>query len=443
MSRSVSDVSIVTINWNGKDHLETLLPSLAVLQAGEIILVDNGSSDGSQEFARSRYPGVKIIQNDTNRGFAQPNNRAAEVAKGRYLAFINNDMRVDPRWIEAALARLDGNVVCTGSRILDWAGEKIDFNGSSLQYLGYALQRDLGQQPWRSVGSPDRVLFPCGGAMLINREVFRQIGGFDEDYFAIFEDVDLGWRLWLSGYEVAFASDSVAFHKGHGTFRTQANEKMRYLMHRNALLTVLKNYEEPAFRKIFALAVVLAIKRAVLFSGVEKERFYLWSKTQERLANSDRSAFTQVLDSLNHLVAVDDVLDQLPAMLEKRARVQALRKRQDAEIFPLFVDPFRPIVENSAYLKAERAHLDALGLSELFEPLACPAAPSVSLPDFQEKLATLRREVNALQWLESQAVLHPATTTGKPGPRRFLRTWRTEGFAVAWRRFLEHVNRGL
>ncbi|RPJ82531.1 MAG: glycosyltransferase, partial [Acidobacteria bacterium] len=405
MSRSASDVSVVTVNWNGKGHLETLLPSVAVLEPREIILVDNGSSDGSQEFVRSRYPAVRIVQNETNRGFAQPNNLAAEVAQGRYLAFVNNDMRVDLEWISAALARMTGSVVCAGSRILDWSGEKIDFNGSSLQYLGYALQRDIGQ-PWRSVGNPDRILFPCGGAMVIEREVFLRVGGFDEDYFAIYEDVDLGWRLWLAGYEVAFAPDSIVFHKGHGTFKTQANEKMRYLMHRNALLTVFKNYEEENFRKIFPLAIVLAVKRAVLFSGVERERFYLWGRSRQRLEDSDPSACVQILDALNHLVAVDDVLDRLPVLLEKRARIQALRKRPDAEIFPFFVDPFRQIVENSPYLTVERSHLESLALTELFKPLACPAAPSDRVSGFRDKVAELRRELGALQSLESQAVLH-------------------------------------
>ncbi len=432
---------MVTVNWNGKDHLETLLPSLEALKPGEIIVVDNGSSDGSQDFVRARHPGVKIIQNDTNRGFAQPNNRAAEVARGRYLALVNNDMRADAGWIRAALDRLDGNVVCAGSRILDWSGEKVDFNGSSLQYLGYALQRDIGQ-PWQSVTSPDRILFACGGAMIIDREVFRQVGGFDPDYFAIFEDVDLGWRLWLAGYEVAFAADSLAFHKGHGTLKSHAGEKMRYLMHRNALLTVFKNYEEATFRKVFPLAIFLAIKRAVLFSGADKESFYLWSKSRERLEHSDPSAGIQILDALNHLVALDDILETLPALLEKRARVQALRKRPDAEIFPLFVDPFRPIVDDSAYRNVERSHLEMLGLTELFDPLVCPAAPPIQTPDLEDKVGQLRRELEGLQWLATQAALHPPAIS-KPGLRRFLRTWRAQGFAAAWRRFLEHVDRGL
>jgi len=179
MSRSVSDVSVVTVNWNGKEHLETLLPSLSALGAAEIIVVDNGSIDGSQDFVRTRYPAVRIIQNDVNRGFAQPNNLAAEVARGRFLALVNNDMRVDANWLGAALARLGNSIASVGSRILDWQGEEIDFNGSSLQYLGYALQQDAGKKK-EEAASPDRILFPCGGAMVVDREIFRRVGGFDE-----------------------------------------------------------------------------------------------------------------------------------------------------------------------------------------------------------------------------------------------------------------------
>jgi len=441
MSRSVSDVSVVTVNWNGKEHLETLLPSLSALGAAEIIVVDNGSIDGSQDFVRTRYPAVRIIQNDVNRGFAQPNNLAAEVARGRFLALVNNDMRVDANWLGAALARLGNSIASVGSRILDWQGEEIDFNGSSLQYLGYALQQDAGKKK-EEAASPDRILFPCGGAMVVDREIFRRDGGIDEDYLAIFEDVDLGWRLWLAGYEVAFAQDSVAFHKGHATFRAQASEKMRYLMHRNALLTILKNYEEAAFRKVFPLAIVLAIKRAVLFSGVEKDRFYLWAKSRERLEQQDASACLQILDALNHLVAVDDVLENLPAFLRKREQVQALRRRADSEIFGLFVDPFRRIVEDTGYLHAEKIALEMFEIEKLFEPLLCPPVLPDWLDGLEKRADLLRRELTSLQWQESQASQHPSGRATR-SLRQFLKSWRTEGFAVAWHRFLERVNRGL
>ena len=173
---------------------------------------------------------------------------------------------------------------------------------------------------------------------------FWNLGGFDSDFFALYEDVDLGWRLWLAGHRVVMAPDSVVRHRGHATLETQAPEKTRYLMHRNALLTIFKNYEEENFRKIVPLALLLSVKRAVHFSGVRKESFYLWSETRHKLEEGDAAARSQLLDSLNHLVAVDDVLQSLPRLLEKRRRVQALRRRSDREIMELFGDPLRRIV---------------------------------------------------------------------------------------------------
>ena len=296
MSPSPGDVSVVTVNWNGKSHLSTLLPPLLALGPGEVIVVDNGSADGSQGFLRKRYPQVRLLENGVNRGFAQPCNLGAETARGSHVAFINNDMRPEPDWLTAALGKLDAQTPCVASRILDWEGRRIDYNGSSLHYLGYGLQEDPGL-PVEEAPRRDQVLFPCGGAMLVDRRVFLEVGGFDPDFFALFEDVDLGWRLWLAGHRVVMAPDSVVRHRGHATLETQAPEKTRYLMHRNALLTIFKNYDEENFRKIVPLALVLSVKRAVHFSGVRKESFYLWSETRHKLDEGDETARSQLLDS--------------------------------------------------------------------------------------------------------------------------------------------------
>jgi hypothetical protein len=296
---------------------------------------------------------------------------------------INNDMRADAGWLRSALARFRDGVACVGSRILDWEGGRVDFNGSSLQYLGYAVQKDVGLLA-QDLSHSDSILFACGGAMIVDREVFLRVGGLDEDFFAVYEDVDLGWRLWLAGYQVMFAPDSLVFHKGHGTFSAHQNEKMRYLMHRNALLTVLKNYEEETFRKILPMAVLLAIKRAVLFSGVKRERFYLWADTKFRLENKDVAAETQLLDALNHIVALDDVLEQLPQVVAARQRVQSLRRRSDSDIFALFVDPFRNIVTDPEYQAQESRMLETFGLAELFSAVACPSLPPDVTPARQQ-----------------------------------------------------------
>ena len=440
MSPLPSDVSVVTVNWNGKRHLQTLLPTLRSTGCGEILVVDNGSSDGSQALVRRDFPGVELIENATNRGFAHPCNQAAERASRRYLAFINNDMKAHPDWLGKGLPLLGGGTVCAGSRILDWSGERIDFNGSSLQYLGYALQRDIGLLV-EEVSQNGEILFPCGGAMLIDREVFLEVGGFDADYFALFEDVDLGWRLWVMGHRVAFAAESITYHRGHSTLQTQNLPKVRYLMHRNALLTILKNYDERRFQKILPVAVRLAIKRAVHFSGVDPEAFYIWSDTEAKLQDGDSETRKRLLDFLNHLVAVDDVLQQLPGVLAKRKRVQKKRRRRDERIFELFTDPFRLIVEDAGYALEEMRLLDVLNFPQLGLDQHRKAA--ARLPQqLEARIERLERQLSHSQW---NAQHHLSRAPSRPGfsLRRLLREFRDEGLGATWGRLKERVEDGL
>ncbi|HSR68944.1 MAG TPA: glycosyltransferase family 2 protein [Acidobacteriota bacterium] len=436
-----SQVSVITVNWNGRGHLEHLVPSLQACGCGEIIVVDNGSSDGSKEYLRRRHPQVQIIENDCNRGFAGPSNQGAQAARGRCLAFINNDMRADPGWLEEGLARLSPERPCVASRILDWEGKRIDFNGSSLQYLGFALQQDIGELAER-VKDRDEVLFPCGGAMLIERQVFLDLEGFDPDYFAIFEDVDLGWRLWLSGYGVAFAPRSIAYHRGHATFARHANERMRYLMHRNALLTVIKNYEEELFQKVFPLAVRLAIRRAVLLSGVERESFYLWAEARRQLRSGDEAAQERWIDALNHLVALDDVLERLPQVLEKRRRVQALRRRPDSEILERFDDPLRRIVEDPEYEMEEQSWLRLLALDRHLPLEQAPDPRSRQADRLSAKVEDLRRQLDRLQRQGTQALATPPPA-GRPGLKAFLDSLRKDGPGLTLKRVARRLRRGL
>jgi hypothetical protein len=321
-----------------------------------------------------------------------------------------------------------------GSRILDWDGRKVDFNGSSLQYLGYALQQDIGEIVNR-VSHQDEILFACGGAMLIDRKLFLEIGGFDEDFFAVFEDVDLGWRLWLSGERIAFAPDSVTYHRGHSTLASQGSAKMRYLMHRNALLTIIKNYEESSFRQILPLAIVMAVKRAVRCSGVRKESFYLWSDVTHDVPASD-----SMMDALNHLVALEDVLESLPKSLSKRSRVQALRKRSEEEILSLFRDPLRPIVEDPEYVAQEVEYLKLLGLDELL-PVDEYERFTTGLDDeLGLRVAELRNELTGIQWQGIRALTH---LDGKGKLGGVFQLWRTLGFWKALVRSAKKLHRGL
>ncbi len=429
MSRSVSDISVITVNWNGRAHLEELIPSLLPLGPKEIIVVDNGSSDDSVAFLERTYPEIVILRNETNQGFCQPNNLAAAEARGDVLALINNDMRAHPEWLTEGLRGLH-RTPCTACRILDWDGKRIDYNGSSLQYLGYALQKDIGELV-QDVPHEERILFPCGGAMLIDRQTFLDMGGFDESFFALYEDVDLGWRLWLAGHEVSFSPDSIVYHRGHTTFETQGVAKMRYLMHRNALLTILKNYEDETLHRVFPAAILLAIKRAVRCSGVRRESFYLWENVESKLETGDRGTHFEVLDALNHLVAVEDVLKMLPDLMQKRRQVQQMRRRSDSEIMKLFNDPLRPIVEDRDYISEESELLEALGLDKVFD-LSGYREYSSKLPDQKSARAReLRDELRGLEWVGTSALLHPPRPRTQSKLRKFLAAWKHSGLRQA------------
>lgn len=440
MSRSVSDVSVVTVNWNGRSHLEALLPSVLALRPSEVIVVDNGSRDGSVEFLRTRFPEVRLLVNDRNRGFAEPNNLAAQEAQGSTLAFINNDMRCHPDWLEAGLEGLE-SAACVASRILNWEGDRIDYNGGSLQYLGYALQMDMGVLLDR-VTRREKVLFPCGGAMLIDRDTFLKVGGFDPDFFAIFEDVDLGWRLWLAGYEVHLRPDSLVYHRGHGTFRSHAEAKMRYLMHRNALMTIIKNYSDVNLRAILPLAVILAVRRAVRLSGVERESFYLWAEAERRRASAPFEA-SDLQDCLSHLVSVDDVLARLPDLLARRMEVQRMRRRTDEEILALFQDPLRPIVEDGDFIRRETELIEMLGLDLLFDTRSYRSEGDRFSDPAAGRLRKVEEELRRLQWIGGHALGHPPAPDRRSRFRRFADVWRAQGPAEACRRAWEALRRGV
>ncbi len=356
-------ISIIIVNFNGSEHLPEIFKSLHSLdypgEKLEILFFDNGSNDDSLQIVRRECPEAIVISNAKNMGFAAPHRIAAEKATGKVLAFVNNDMRVHPQWVREGIACLDrdAGIVCVASKILSWDGQEIDFSGGSLQYLGYAQQYHNNE-----VNDRDPILFPCGGAMFICRDIFLEAGAFDDDYFAIFEDVDLGWRLWLLGYKVVMAQRSITYHKGHATLDSKGQTQKRYLMHRNALVTIIKNYEQENLQKILPTAMNLALKRALLFMGVDKKNFYFWEKKTARIQLNNNS-----IEGMLHLVVLDDIFDDYENIARKRKLVQDKRKRSDKQLFELFGDPFRNIMGFREYFWQELSLLGGFHLHELFQ----------------------------------------------------------------------------
>ena len=211
-------VSVLVVTLNGRAHLETCLPSLLAQDYPrdryEILVVDNASTDGSVELVRQQFSGVGIVAHRRNLGFAGAYHAAIPTARGELLAFLNNDTRVEPSWLsELVRATRDQGAAAAGSKMLGWDGSTIDFCGGIVSLLGHAWQDQHGHPASSGGSATKKLLFACGGAMLVDRAAYDDAGGFDPEYFAYFEDVDLGWRMALRGHTTVLAPTSIVYHR--------------------------------------------------------------------------------------------------------------------------------------------------------------------------------------------------------------------------------------
>lgn len=373
-------------------------------------MVDNGSQDDSIRYVKDNFPWVNVIQNNRNLGFAKGNNIGAKKASGEYIAFLNNDTRVDPNWLKELIATISEKegVICVGGRILSWNGRKIDFVGGSLNFYGMGFHPHYGELNSDCITETKEILFACGGSMLINKEVFLECGGFDEDYFAYFEDVDLGWRLWVLGYKVMFTPRAITYHRYQATSKKFPTYKRVVLYERNALYTIIKNYNDENLYKILPIAILLTIKRGLMLSTFDKHSFsieksspsgpHLKLLTKSFFIRVERAikyygllrAFVEIgrrmlksigakvtpfdegliplpKESLSPLVALDDLIESLPDLMKKRKWIQSKRKRSDSEILSLFITPFHPNPPFPEYVKIQQSLAHCFNINKIFE----------------------------------------------------------------------------
>ena len=218
------EVSVIIVSWNGRQHLETSLTSVQAQPGVEVetIVVDNGSNDGTAAFVRSRFPWARLIALDVNRGFAGGNNVGAAAARGRYVAFLNNDTCAERGWIRALLAGIDeaaGFALVTSRIVYMHDPHVIDSAGDGVLRWGGAFKRHHGE-PAASAAETQEVFGICGAACMMPKSVFDELGGFDEDFFASHEDVDLSYRARLRGYRCRYVADAIVRHVGSATLGT-------------------------------------------------------------------------------------------------------------------------------------------------------------------------------------------------------------------------------
>jgi GT2 family glycosyltransferase len=215
------EISVVIVSWNGRRYLDDCLRAVEAQQGvdAEIVLVDNGSTDGTPAYVRARFPGVRVVQLETNRGFAGGNNAGVREARGEYVAFLNNDTVADAGWLRALRAGVDAasNSLLVTSRIVYMHDPTvIDSAGDGAFRWGGAYKRLHGGRAEDAV-EPAEVFGVCGAACMMPRAVFEELGGFDEDFFVSHEDVDLSYRARLRGYRCRYVPDAVVRHHGSAT----------------------------------------------------------------------------------------------------------------------------------------------------------------------------------------------------------------------------------
>ena len=273
-------LAIVILNWNGEALLREYLPSVLEHSRGfEIYVADNASTDGSIQLLETEFPEVKVIRNETNGGFAKGYNDALQYVDAEIYCLLNSDVKVTAHWLDPVLTHFDKNpdVAIVQPKILDLRRpEYFEYAGAAggfIDKLGYpfcrgrifqSLEKDHGQY-----NDIIEVFWATGACLFIRKEVFDVLGGFDEDYFAHQEEVDLCWRAKNKGYKVNYVGHSHVYHLGGSTLANM-NPKKTYLNFRNSLFSITKNLPRKK-----AFTIILA---RLLLDGIAAARFILQLK---------------------------------------------------------------------------------------------------------------------------------------------------------------------
>jgi GT2 family glycosyltransferase len=375
-------VDVVIVSWNGREDtvraVEGVLAQSSVRTAFApgIIVVDNGSTDGTGEALAASYPSVRLLRLGKNRGFTGGVRAGVEVSSADLVILLNNDAVPQPGWLEAlvdAIKHSPPEVLSVAGCIVDPTGARADFVRGAMTFDGHAFQPGF-RKPLASVeilppGS--EIPFACGGNMIVRRVPFLGIGGFDDDYFAYLEDVDFGWRSWLAGYRTLWEPRAVVRHRSSATSDRLGSFERGVLFERNAMQTALKNYDRESFRSVAGAIFLTALHRTHRYTidrnpGTARLRRPaldqapivpsstggLFGRFARRFGFRRASTVPMLDDELTVMQfrAVEWIFANSSRVMEKRRRVQLLRKRPDSEIFEHFPRLLVPTYHGDAQL---------------------------------------------------------------------------------------------
>jgi GT2 family glycosyltransferase len=321
-------ISVIVVNWNRSNLLRACLESLTA-QRGvrfEILIVDNGSTDGSVDMAKTCLAGgelpVTILENSTNLGFCAANNQGIAYARGAYIALLNNDAEADAGWLAALAGTLDGHPEAgmAASKILSWEDPGVIDKAGHLIYLdGQNRGRGHGQRDEGQFDNVEEVLWPDGCAAMYRRSMIDEIGGFDEDFFAYADDAELGLRARIAGWTCIYVPHAVVRHHHSSTLGVQSARRLE-LIERNRVLLAVKHFPWSLLwlNGVFYLARLAAGAWAALRGRGDTRHF-----------PGLRGKLTLAATLLKADLAA---LRMAPAMLRKRHRLRPLRRLSSGEI---------------------------------------------------------------------------------------------------------------
>jgi GT2 family glycosyltransferase len=276
-------IAVVILNWNGKNFLDDLLPTLVQHTPPEVDIVvgDNASSDNSVEFLKQNYPQIQIIQNDKNYGFAEGYNRVLYKVKADYFVLLNSDVEVTPNWIEPVIDMMEADddiAICQPKLLSFYNRDTFEYAGGAGGYIdkyGYpfcrgrlftTLEKDNGQYD-----DACEIFWATGAAMFVKAKVWKQLGGLDGDFFAHMEEIDFCWRAKNGGYKVYYCPQSVVYHIGGGTLPPSSPFKT-FLNFRNNFSLLFKNLQKRQLTYVFPIRVLMDWVAALKFLSEKKPK---------------------------------------------------------------------------------------------------------------------------------------------------------------------------